>query len=146
MGHVEETKHLAAEPQAVWAVVSDLASWSSWFTVHDKWLEEPPADLAVGTTLVAKVVMLGMANKIEWTVREVEAPSKLVLTGTGLAGVKVEFAFTLTARDGGSDFHIAGDFEGAMIKGALGKAVEKDAGRQLEDSVGKLEALATAGV
>ena len=41
MGHIEATKHLAASPDALWAPASDLAHWGDWFTVHEKWLEEP---------------------------------------------------------------------------------------------------------
>jgi hypothetical protein len=48
-------------------------------TVHDKWLEEPPATLSEGTKLIAKIVVLGMANKIEWTLESIDAPRSLVL-------------------------------------------------------------------
>ncbi len=145
MGHIEATKQLSATPDALWAVVSNLNTWSDWFTIHDKWLGEPPATIAVGTNLVAKIMMLGMANKIEWAVTDVEAPSKLALAGTGMAGVKCAFTFTITAKDGGSEISVGGDFEGSLIKGALGKAVEKDGVKQLEKSLQALDALATAG-
>ena len=75
--------------------VSDLANWDKWFTVHEKWLEEPPATLSEGSKLTAKIVMLGMANKIEWTIESVGAPRSLVLSGTGMAGVKAQFTFTI---------------------------------------------------
>jgi carbon monoxide dehydrogenase subunit G len=144
MGHIEATKHLAASPDALWAKVSDLTHWSDWFTVHEKWLQDPPAVLTPGTTLVAKIVMLGMANKIEWRVDEVKAPKRMVMSGTGLAGVKCQFEFTVTPSGAGSDFTVTGDFEGAMIKGALGKAVEKDGAKQLDKSLQRLEQLAAA--
>src|SRR5215813_3405330 len=83
MGHIEATRELAANPEALWATVSDLANWGEWFTVHEKWLEEPPAELCEGTKLTAKIVMLGMANKIEWTIEAVDAPRSLVLGATG---------------------------------------------------------------
>ncbi|MCW2687909.1 MAG: hypothetical protein JWR37_2799 [Mycobacterium sp.] len=65
MGHIEATKHPAAAPEALWSTVADLANWDKWFTIHEKWLEDPPAALTPGTRLVAKIVMLGMANRIE---------------------------------------------------------------------------------
>jgi carbon monoxide dehydrogenase subunit G len=144
MGHIEATKHLGASPDALWARVSDLTHWGDWFTVHEKWLQDPPSALTPGTTLVAKIVMLGMANKIEWRVDEVEAPKRMVMSGTGLAGVKCQFEFTVTPSGDGSDFTVTGDFEGAMIKGALGKAVEKDGAKQLDKSLQRLEELAAA--
>jgi uncharacterized protein YndB with AHSA1/START domain len=144
MGHIEATRELAASPDALWATVSDLANWGQWFTVHEKWLEEPPAELREGTKLTAKIVMLGMANKIEWTVEAVDTPRSLVLGGSGMAGVKARFTFTIDPTEGGSMFTVCGDFEGAMIKGALGKAVEKDGARQLDKTLQQLDALASA--
>ena len=144
MGHIEATRTLSASPEALWAQVSNLESWDQWFSVHEKWMADVPAQLTEGTQLVAKIVMLGMANKIDWTVKEVSAPSKLVLAGVGMAGVKTEFTFTIEAADGGSQITVAGDFEGALIKGALAKAVEKDGLAQLDKSLNSLDALATA--
>ena len=146
MGHIEATRELSASPEALWETVSDLANWDKWFTVHEKWLEEPPAALTEGAKLTAKIVMLGMANKIEWTLESIDAPRSLVLSGTGMAGVKAQFTFTIDPADSGSKFTVLGDFEGALIKGALGKAVEKDGVRQLDKTLDQLDALASAGI
>lgn len=146
MGHIEATRELSASPDALWGTVSDLANWDKWFTVHEKWLQEPPATLSEGSTLTAKIVMLGMANKIEWTIDSVDAPRSLVLSGTGMAGVKAQFTFTIDPAEGGSNFSVFGDFEGALIKGALGKAVEKDGVKQLDKTLDQLDVLASAGV
>ena len=144
MGHIEASKELSATPEALWAVVSDPQTWDKWFTIHEKWMQEPPAVLTTGANLVAKIVMLGMANKMEWVVGEVDAPRSLTLAGTGMAGVKCEFTFTIEPADAGSKLTVAGDFEGALIKGALGKAVEKDGTKQIDQTLEKLDALATA--
>ncbi|MFF0491202.1 type II toxin-antitoxin system Rv0910 family toxin [Nocardia sp. NPDC003482] len=144
MGHIEYTKKMSADPQALWAVVGNPNTWGDWFSIHERWMEEPPATLAPGTKLIAKVVMLGMANKFEWNVAAVQAPTTLTLTAAGMAGVKVEFTFDISPAGEGSELSIRGDFEGALIKGALGKAVEKDGLKQLEKSLDALDALATA--
>lgn len=144
MGHIEATKTLSASPEAIWAIVSDLSTWDKWFTVHEKWLSDVPPTITPGTALTAKIVMLGMANKIDWTVEEVEAPGRLVLSGTGMAGVKARFTFTIEPAGNGSRFTVAGDFEGALVKGALAKAVEKDGVKQLDKSLDALDALARA--
>ncbi|AQT78467.1 polyketide cyclase [Mycolicibacterium litorale] len=146
MGHIEATRDLTASPEALWAIISDPATWDQWFTVHDRWLEEPPAVLTSGTRLTAKIVMLNMANKIEWTVRSVDAPRALALGGTGMAGVKADFAFTIEPIATGSRFTVSGDFEGALVKGALAKAVEKDGARQLDKTLAQLDQLASAAV
>jgi uncharacterized protein YndB with AHSA1/START domain len=144
MGHIEASRELSAGPDAVWAVIADPTTWDKWFTIHEKWMEEPPATLTEGAKLTAKIVMLNMANKIEWTVRSVEAPNRLALGGTGMAGVKVEFVFTIEPTATGSTFTVSGDFEGALVKGALAKAVEKDGKNQLDKTMQQLEALAQA--
>lgn len=144
MGHIEATKQLSVSPDALWATVADPSTWDQWFTIHEKWLQEPPATLTEGTTLVAKIVMLGMANKVEWKVDHVDAPTSLTMSGTGMAGVKCRFQFSVTPSGDGSEFKVAGDFEGALIKGALGKAVEKDGAKQLDKTLTQLEALASA--
>lgn len=144
MGHIEASRQLSVTPNALWATVADPSTWDKWFTIHEKWLQEPPATLTEGTTLTAKIVMLGMANKIEWKVDKVEAPHSLTMSGTGMAGVKCQFAFSVTPSGDGSQFSVAGDFEGALIKGALGKAVEKDGARQLDRTLEQLETTASA--
>jgi uncharacterized protein YndB with AHSA1/START domain len=83
MGDVEAIRHLAAGPDAVWAAVADPQTWGKWFTVHDRWLGEPATSLAEGTRLAARIVMLGVANRIDWTVASMAAPTRLVLSGTG---------------------------------------------------------------
>lgn len=146
MGHIEATKQLQVSPDALWQTVSDPSTWDQWFTIHEKWLSEPPATLTAGSSLTAKIVMLGMANKIEWTVDKVEVPTSLTLSGTGMAGVKCQFEFSVTPAGDGSQFSVAGDFEGALIKGALAKAVEKDGAKQLDKTLAQLEAFSSANV
>ncbi|KIU16178.1 type II toxin-antitoxin system Rv0910 family toxin [Mycolicibacterium llatzerense] len=146
MGHIEATKTLSASPEAIWAIVSDLSTWDKWFTVHEKWLSEVPPTITPGTALTAKIVMLGMANKIEWKIEKMDAPTTFALSGTGMAGVKALFEFTVTQSGEGSEFTVAGDFEGALVKGALAKAVEKDGAKQLDKTLEQLDALAAAAV
>ena len=145
MGHIEAEHDLPAPVDAVWATISDPSTWNDWFTIHEKWLQEPPATLTPGAQLVAKIVMLGMANKIEWTVESVNPPRHLTMSGMGMAGVKCVFTFTLEpAGDDAARFTLSGDFEGALIKGALGKAVEKDGVKQLNKTLAQLSELAAA--
>lgn len=146
MGHIEASKKLSAKPEALWAIVSDLSTWDKWFTVHEKWLSDVPETVSPGTPLTAKIVMLGMANKIEWKIEKMDAPTSFSLSGTGMAGVKALFEFTVTPSGDGSEFSVSGDFEGALVKGALAKAVEKDGAKQLDKTLEQLDALASAAV
>jgi hypothetical protein len=86
-----------------------------------------------------------MANKIEWTVDNIEAPRELSMSGTGMANVKCAFTFNLApVGESASKFTLSGDFDGALIKGALGKAVEKDGAKQLDKTLARLSELAAA--
>ncbi|GAA1028479.1 MULTISPECIES: type II toxin-antitoxin system Rv0910 family toxin [Amycolatopsis] len=143
MGHIEKSATLAAPAEKLMGVITDPATWGDWFTIHERWMVEPPAALTAGAALTAKIFMLGMANKIEWVVQEV-SDTRVVLSGTGMAGVKATFSFGLTPAGDSTDVQVSGEFEGALIKGALGKAVEKDGAKQLQASLDKLAALAGA--
>jgi hypothetical protein len=121
-------------------------SWREWFALHDKWMKEPPAVLKQGARLTEKVVVLNMANKIEWTVVSIEGRSHLLLAGTGMAAVRAELRFTIEPGVAGSRFTVTADFKGALIDDALGKAIELDGLRQLEKSLDQLNALVSAPV
>jgi carbon monoxide dehydrogenase subunit G len=144
MGHVTASKELAAPADRVWAQIADTGCWENWLTIHAGWLEEPAAELAEGARLVEKVVMLGMANKLEWTVEELQPGTSVTITGKGMAGVRSKFAFVLAPTAAGTTVTIDAEFSGSLIVGALGKAVEKDAVKNLEDSLEKLAAAASA--
>src|SRR5438132_13821840 len=122
MGNVNVTQELPVTAAKLWAAICDPNTWDSWLTIHAGWLEEPPAGLAAGATLVEKVVMLGMANKLEWVVDKVTPGAELVISGKGMAGVKSLFAFSVESRGDNSQVTIDASFEGSLIVGALGKA------------------------
>jgi uncharacterized protein YndB with AHSA1/START domain len=145
MGKVSTTVDIPADPERVWETIADPGSYEQWLTIHSKWRGEVPETFSQGVTVDEVVTMLGMANTISWTVQEYEAPSRLTITGTGMAGVRSTFTMVVEPRpDGGSTASIAAEFEGQMVVGALGKAVEKDAQANLEQSLANLSQLVAA--
>jgi carbon monoxide dehydrogenase subunit G len=142
MGKVSTSVEIPADPERVWAIIADPGSYEQWLTIHSKWKGEVPETFSQGVTVDEVVMMLGMANTISWTVQECEAPSRLTITGTGMAGVRSTFTMVVEPRSvGGSTASIAAEFEGQMVVGALGKAVEKDAQANLEQSLANLSQL-----
>lgn len=141
MGQVTATVQLPAAPEKVWAEFSNPNSFEKWLTIHTKWKGEVPAEFSKGAQAAEVVTMLGMPNTINWTVEEYDAPNKLVISGTGMAGVKSTFTLSVDADGAGSTATIVAEFTGQMIVGALGKAVEKDAKAQLDASLEKFSAL-----
>ncbi|HEX4108221.1 MAG TPA: SRPBCC family protein [Solirubrobacteraceae bacterium] len=142
MGQISTTTDIPASPEKVWEAISRPGTYERWLTIHTKWKGEVPETFSQGASAVEVVTMLGMPNTITWTVQEYDAPSRLMITGTGMAGVKTTFAFAVQSDgNGGSRASVQAEFEGQMIAGALGKAVEQDGLRNLEESLAKLSAL-----
>lgn len=142
MGRINVSADLPAAPEDVWEAFSDPSTFEKWLTIHTKWKGEVPKEWRQGAQVSEVVTMLGMANTITWTVEEYDAPKKLAISGTGMAGVKVRF--TLSVEPSGSDGSTAtidAEFTGSMIVGALGKAVEKDANKNLSESLDNLKEL-----
>jgi hypothetical protein len=141
MGRITASVDLPAAPDKVWAEFSNPNNFEKWLTIHTKWKGDVPTEFARGAKVSEVVTMLGMPNTIEWTVDEFDAPTKLAISGTGMAGVKVGFALSVQASDSGSIATIDAEFTGQMIVGALGKAVEKDGKKNLDASLAKFAEL-----
>jgi carbon monoxide dehydrogenase subunit G len=142
MAEVHVSQEIAASQQETWATFSDLAKFPAWLTIHDKFYDEPPTDLAVGTTFTEQATIMGMSNKIDWTVEAFEAPTSLTITGKGLAGAQITFALSLEATGEGScTARIDAEFVGTMVVGAIGAAVERAADKEVTASLEKLAGL-----
>lgn len=138
MGKIEKTVHFDATPAKVWDVVSDPSRFGEWLGMHKAWKGEVPAEFSKGAQVTAVVSLLNMPNAITWTVDEYQPPRLVRLSGTGLAGVQVAIALDVEPKDGGTDMSITADFEGQMIVGAIGQAVEKAGIQELDESTARL--------
>ncbi|WP_183092762.1 type II toxin-antitoxin system Rv0910 family toxin [Nocardioides stalactiti] len=141
MGQLTATRDFSASAEDVWTLASDPNNFEKWLTLHQKWKGDIPAELAVGTQMTEVISMMGMPNTITWTVDEYDAPSTLAISGTGMAGVQVAISLAATPTDSGSRFDLSCSFEGQMIVGALGKAIEKQGAAELESSLDNFAAL-----
>lgn len=144
MASVSVTQALPVDPQTAWDRLTDLASWENWLTIHQGWKSELPTEVTQGTQITEVVSVMGLANKIEWTVTEVDAPNSVAIEGTGMAGVKVKFALSVAPAESGSNITMDADFNGTMIVGPIGKAVAKNAQADLEASLEKFAAQVAA--
>ena len=63
--------------------------------MHQGWRCELPDELEVGTTLVGVAGVKGMRNRVTWTVRELDAPTLLAVTGDGVGGTKYGLRMTV---------------------------------------------------
>ena len=141
MASVSVSKHIPVAPEKGWATLLDLARWDEWLTLHVSWKSPIPESFGQGTQITQVVSVMGMANKIEWTVTEFEELKRVKISGTGMAAVKVEIEFGIEPEDGGTRATINASFTGAMIVGPIGKAVAKHAQTDLDNSIDKFSAL-----
>ncbi len=144
MASVSVTQALPVDAQTAWDRLLDLAGWENWLTIHQGWKSELPTDIAQGTRITEVVSVMGMANKIEWEVTEVDAPTSVAIEGAGMAGVKVKFDMEIQPADSGSTITMNAEFNGTMIVGPIGKAVAKNTQSDLEASLAKFAELVTA--
>lgn len=145
MASVSVSVSLPTAPEKTWEGLSDLARWEDWLTIHQSWKSELPTEVAVGAQFTEVVSVMGMANKIEWTVTAVDVPNMVTIAGTGMAGVTVEFTLKVeSVEDAGVVSSLAtidASFKGTMIIGPIGKAVAKNAKGDLEVSLAKFAEL-----
>ncbi|GAA2803996.1 type II toxin-antitoxin system Rv0910 family toxin [Saccharopolyspora taberi] len=132
---------LPCSPEKAWSAVSDLGRFEEWLTIHQSWKGELPAEVGVGSRITEVVSVMGMANKIEWTVEEYDQPRSLKISGTGMAGVKVAFTLSVRPDGDGSVAEIDAEFSGQMIVGPIGNAVGRSTRSELEKSLAKLAEL-----
>lgn len=142
MASVSVDTTIPISPEKAWALLSDLARWDEWLTIHQGWRGELPSELEAGKQFTEVVSVMNMANKIEWTVAEVEAPKFLRITGDGMAGVKIEFVLRVEPAGDGAKAAFEASFTGAMIVGPIGKSVAKHAEADLRESMVKFNELA----
>lgn len=144
MASVSVTQALAVDPQGAWDNLTDLAGWENWLTIHQGWKSELPGEITAGTRITEVVSVMGMANKIEWEITEVDTPNAVSIEGAGMAGVQVKFALSVAPAEGGSSITMDAEFTGTMIVGPIGKAVAKNTQADLEASLAKFAELVAA--
>jgi carbon monoxide dehydrogenase subunit G len=138
MAEANVTIQLPVSHDDAWAVLSDLSRFGEWLTIHDKWTSELPAEVTVGTKITEQLIVMGMTNKVDWTVEEYQPPSALKIAGTGLAGAQISFTLSVAGDGDKSTVTVDASFTGQMMVGAIGDAVQKNATAELEKSLARL--------
>lgn len=141
MGSIEKSASFPVSTEKLWAVVGDPNRFGDWLSMHQKWKSDVPAELKVGDTIVEVVSVMNMPNTISWTVEEYDAGKNVKLAGTGMAGVKIAITVNVSGDGDSSTLDLKTEFEGQMLVGAIGAAVEKAGMTDLEASLAKLTEL-----
>ena len=151
MPEIVRTIDLPATVDKLWEKLSDINNFEDWMTIHTSFKGEVPAagQIKAGDTYTEVVTLMGMANTIEWTVREAVTPEEVLstkkgsfrVTGTGMAGVEATIEVGVDGTEGDTTrVDLNAKFIGQMLVGAIGNAIDKAVGEELDASLEKLKA------
>jgi carbon monoxide dehydrogenase subunit G len=145
MGTIQDSVQLPATQDAVWAVVSDPSRFDEWLTMHRSWQGDVPPQLHEGTQVTGVVSVLNMPVTITWTITAYDPPRHVTLAGTALAGVQVSIALDVAAA-GPDDcaMTVVVSFDGQLVTGPIGQAVENAGRAELQASTEKLRGTLSA--
>jgi uncharacterized protein YndB with AHSA1/START domain len=138
---LELSRELPLPPDEAWAHASDLAHLGDWLVMHQGWRGEVPAELTRGVTLVGVAGAKGLRNRVTWTVREVEPPRLLDLTGDGVGGTKYALRMTVEPTASGSSFAFKLELGGRPLFGPIGAAAARAVKGDIERSIERFQTL-----
>jgi Polyketide cyclase / dehydrase and lipid transport len=142
MAKLELSRELAVASDVAWEHASDLSGLGDWLVMHQGWRCELPDELAVGTILVGVAGAKGMRNRVTWTVREMDPPKLLKITGEGVGGTKYALKMGVSpAGSGRSKFALTIELGGRPLFGPIGMAAARAVKGDIERSIEKFEKL-----
>src|ERR1700760_1984163 len=107
---ISSTIHIAASPEEVWAILTNLANYPEWHPAY----QAVTGDLRVGSTLTIKTTSPTTGNAITLKVKVLTVePSRELAWASKLLGVTtITRRFLLRAVDGGTELTQAGTYRG----------------------------------
>jgi len=138
---LELSRELSLTPDDAWAHASNLSGLGDWLVMHQGWRGEVPDELTVGTTVVGVAGAKGLRNRVTWTVRDVEPPRLLEMTGDGVGGTKYVLKMAVTPTVSGCEFTVKIDLGGRPLFGPIGSAAARAVKGDIERSIKQFETL-----
>jgi uncharacterized protein YndB with AHSA1/START domain len=142
MPSVTKSVELPGSPEEAFALATDTSRFNEWLTIHSGWPNGAPGAPQQGAQFSQTLKFMGMPADVQWTIEEVDAPSKLVMRGAGPMGAILATTITVEPSDGGSQVSYEAEFSGGAIQGPMGDMVTKSAGDEIDTSLAKLKELA----
>lgn len=141
MAKLELSRDLSLSPEDAWAHASNLAELGDWLVMHQGWRGEVPAELTKGATLVGVAGAKGLRNRVTWTVRELQPPRLLEMTGDGVGGTRYALRMTVAPTASGSSFTFKLELGGAPLFGPIWSAAARAVKGDIERSIKQFETL-----
>jgi hypothetical protein len=132
---------LTITPEQAWTHASNLTELGDWLTMHQGWRSELPVELAEGTTIIGVAGAKGMRNRVTWTVRKIDPPKLLEITGDGVGGTKYALKMTVAPAKAGCKFTVKIDLGGRPLFGPIGAVAARAVRGDIEQSIEKFVAL-----
>ena len=141
MAKIELSRELTITPEQAWAHVSKLEELGDWLTMHQGWRSELPGELTQGTTIVGVAGAKGMRNRVTWTVRKIDPPKLIEITGDGVGGTKYALKMPVAPAKAGCKFTVKIDLGGRPLFGPIGAVAARAVRGDIEQSIEKFVAL-----
>jgi uncharacterized protein YndB with AHSA1/START domain len=135
------SRELTLSPEDAWAHASNLSELGDWLVMHQGWRGELPAELTAGARIVGVAGAKGLRNRVTWTVRSVEPPRLLDMTGDGVGGTKYALRMTVSPSAPGCTFTVKIELGGRPLFGPIGAAAARAVKGDIERSIQHFEAL-----
>ncbi|MGK2880425.1 MAG: type II toxin-antitoxin system Rv0910 family toxin [Mycobacterium sp.] len=124
-------------PEQAWAAASDLSRYKDWLTIHRVWRSKLPETLEKGSELASIVEVMGMTNRVQWTIVHFKPPQSMTLNGDGRGGVKIKLMAKIKPTDGGSSVTFDVHLGGPGLFGPIGMVVAGALNGDIRDSLDK---------
>lgn len=135
MAKLELSRSLPIPADEAWARASNLATLGDWMTMHQGWRSDLPEELSVGAQIVGVAGAKGMRNRVTWTVRTFDPPSRLEISGAGVGGTKYSLTMRVASIGDGCTFTVRMDLGGAPLFGPIGVAAVRAVKGDIEKSI-----------
>ncbi|MCB0949008.1 MAG: SRPBCC family protein [Mycobacterium sp.] len=135
MAKLELSRSLPIPADEAWARASNLATLGDWMTMHQGWRSDLPDELSVGAQIVGVAGAKGMRNRVTWTVRTFDPPSRLEISGAGVGGTKYSLTMRVASIGAGCTFTVRMDLGGAPLFGPIGGAAVRAVKGDIEKSI-----------
>lgn len=140
MAKLELSREISLTDDQAWTHASNLAELGDWLSLHQGWRSEPD-ELTVGTTVVGVAGAKGLRNRVTWTVRRINPPELLEITGEGVGGTKYGLKLTVAPAASGCRFTVRIDMGGRPLFGPIGATAARAVKGDIERSIKQFETL-----
>ncbi|WP_299563864.1 SRPBCC family protein [uncultured Mycolicibacterium sp.] len=130
-------------PEDAWAAASDLSRYREWLSIHRVWRSALPETIEKGTVVESIVEVMGMPNRVRWTVVNYKPPQSMTLNGDGRGGVKVKLIGRIRPSEEGSNVQFDVHLGGPALFGPIGMLVAGALKGEIQESLHRFKRVFT---